>query len=145
MEFLIVLFDKPKVNLGQIAVRKTNKFITYSLLTRLTIWKKIRNHNDAGYACTTSNSPGIWATELSWWHICSTSPPYTRKCRNSVPLWREWREESRNSNGIEIGLETESRSEFEGWEKSELLRGNVKGNELINEFSLFIAKTIIIL
>ena len=57
MEFLIIHFDKPKVNLGQIAVRKTNKFITYSLLTRLTIWKKIRNHNDAGYAWTTSNSP----------------------------------------------------------------------------------------
>ena len=56
MEIPIIHFDKPKVNIGQIIVRKTNKFITYSLLTRLTIWKKIWNHNDAGYAWTASNS-----------------------------------------------------------------------------------------
>ena len=57
MEFLNIRFENPKVNLGQITLLKTNKFITYSLLTRLTIRKKIRNHNDAGYARTPSNSP----------------------------------------------------------------------------------------
>ena len=57
MELPFIHFEKPMVNLDQIAIRKTNKFITYSLLTRLTNRKKIRNHRDEGYTQTPPNSP----------------------------------------------------------------------------------------
>ena len=57
MEFPFIHFDKSKVILEQLSIRKTNKFITYSLLTRLTNRKKIRNHRDKGYARTPPNSP----------------------------------------------------------------------------------------